>query len=154
MPGDILGLRLEITFEPRLDIHGIDIERAQDLAIGRIARCREADPLARVKERDEGQHEGPRGPRRHHHPRRIEVESVAITVMAGNAAAQFRQAKADSIPQGLGTHLCRQPVKRCTRCAGSGLAYFHMDDAPARSLGRAGGFHHVHHDEGINSTPA
>ena len=71
----------------------LDAERLQDVAVGRIARRRDGDPLARIEEAQESQDEPGRGARRHHDPLGRDADAVGFPVMPRDPLAQRRDAE-------------------------------------------------------------
>ena len=62
--------RLEAVLGAGGDAHGLEVERAQDVAVARIAGLADRHLLAALEEAGEGEDEGRRGARRHHDPAR------------------------------------------------------------------------------------
>jgi hypothetical protein len=143
------GRGLEAVLDPRGDAHGREAQRLQDLPVGRIARIAHRHPVARVEERREGQKERARGARRHDHPRGVEVHPVPVPVEPRDAGAERGQPERHGVAERVLPHRPASAA-RAPRRGRAGLADLHVDDAGAGRLGRAGGLHHVHHDEGID----
>ena len=98
-PRHVLGPGLEAILGAGLDLHGRERERAQDLAVGRVARRAEPHARARVEQRREGQHEARRGTRGDDHPGGVEVDAVPLAVVARDARAQRGQAERHGVAE-------------------------------------------------------
>ena len=142
--------RLVAVLGARLDAHRHEVERAQDLAVGGIARVAHADPVAGVEQRREGEQESARRARRDHHPGRVEIDAIGLAVVPGDPGPQRRQAEGDGVAERVGFHCPRDGLPRAGRRRRAGLSDLHVDDVPARFLGGARGLHHVHHDERLH----
>ena len=144
---------LQPRLHGRAEGHGRQPQRLQDMPVRRVAGQPQAHPRPGVEERREGQQERPRGAGRHHHPGGVEVDPVALAVMARDPGAEFRQAQGHGVAERPRGHVRRQPLQGLGRRAGAGLAHFHVNDMGARRLGSPRPLHHVHHDEGIDVAP-
>ncbi len=80
---------------------GVKVERRQDVAVGRIARRRDRDPVAGIEQAQEGEHEAGRRAGRHDHPLRGEARPRKPRGSGGRCARAAGR--------------CRAP--RCSRCA-------------------------------------
>ena len=123
-------------------------ERGQDMPVAGIAGRRQGDPGPLIEQRQEGQHEAGRGPRRHHHPLRCDGDAVALAVVPGDALAERRQPQGHRIAQRLAVERPFHGVERRARGGRAGLAHLHMDDLVPLGLARRSGLHHIHDDEG------
>ena len=72
----------------RFDQHRLAAERAEDVPVRRIAGIGERHAVARLEQREEGEHKAARGPGGDDDARRIERQIVSLGVMAGDAGAQ------------------------------------------------------------------
>ncbi len=129
-----------------LDRHRLAAERREDVAVRRIARTGDGDPVARLEHGEKGEHEARRGAGRDDDAAGIEVDAVALAVMGGDARAQRRDAErlgvADRPPEGgLRGGACARRRRRRR------LADLHVDDPAPRRLEPRRPRHHVHHDE-------
>ena len=79
-----------------LDLHRHQPERAQDVAIGRVAGRGERDPVTRIEGSEEGQVEARRRAGGDHDLRGIHRLAVGVGVMAGDALAKILA------PEGVG----------------------------------------------------
>ena len=111
------------------DRRGLELERRQDVAIGRIARRRDGDASAGIEQRQEREDEPRRRAGRDDHPLRRHRDPVSLPVMAGDPLAQGGE------PERL--RVADAPVgeRRPGRLAGPlrrrrrRLAHLHMNDA-------------------------
>ena len=145
--------RLQAVRLPAGDPHRHQIQRLQDLAVRRITRLAQPDPVPAIKQRGERQQKRARRPRGHNDPRRIKLHPIPAPVEPGDPGPQRRQAQRHRIAQGRVQ--CRRHRGPCPgRRPGSGLADFHMNDMTARSFGGPCRLDHIHHNEGIHLAPS
>ena len=77
---EVAGRRLEAVLRPGGDADRLEVERAQDVAVARIAGLADRHLLAALEERGEGEDEGGRRAGGHHHPAGVEVDAVPVAV--------------------------------------------------------------------------
>ena len=77
-----------------LDRTGIAAERREDVAVGRIAGHRDRDPVAGLEQAEKGEDEAARRAGGDDHPLGIDIEPIGFRVVAGDARAQRRDARA------------------------------------------------------------
>ena len=137
-----------------LDQDRLAAERGQNVAVGRIARHRHGDAVARLEHRQEGQNEAAGGAGRHDDPLRADVAAIGVPIMSANAFAQRRDAERGGIVDPPRLERRMGGCGRRSRCAGRGLTDLHMDDMASGGLdpGRSG--HDVHHHERGNIAAA
>ena len=130
------------------DHHRFAAQRGEDVAVRRIARARDRDPVARLEHREERQDEAGRRTRRHDDALGLDRHAMRLGVMPRDAVAQRRHAERRGIADVAGIE--RRPRGRdrgrAARCGR--LADLHVDDAPALRLDAGRRRHHVHHHEG------
>ncbi|MCY1234263.1 hypothetical protein D9M72_468400 [compost metagenome] len=76
-----------------LDLDYCQAESGEDVAVGRIAGPRDGDAVARIKQRKEGEIEAGGRSRGDCHPLRIERDTVALPVVAGDRGSQRQSAE-------------------------------------------------------------
>ena len=91
-----VGSRLEAGLHGGGNRHHLDVERGQDVAVGRIAGFRDRDACPGVEGGQERQDEPARGPDGRSDPGRVDLDAVDVAVMSGDPLAQGGQ------PEGLG----------------------------------------------------
>ena len=146
--------RLEAIGRGGRQIDGLEIERRQDVAIGRIARRRERHPVAGIEAREEGERKAARRAGRDDHPLGRHLGAVGVAIVPRDALAQRRHAERRDIADAVGVE---RGVRRgqCRLGRGrAGLADLEMDDGVARRFLLGGGGHHVHDDERIDGAGA
>ena len=136
------------------DRHRLDAERLQDIAIGRIARCRDRHALPVIEQAQESQHEAGRGAGGHHHPLRSDAHAVGIAIVPGDPLAQGRDAERLGIADAaeIESGLRRLPGR--ARRRRRRLADLHVDDCIAPPLLGRGRAQHVHGKKGRHALHA
>ena len=129
------------------DQHRLTAERAQNMAVGRIAGIGQRHPVARLEHRQEGQDESARGAGSHHHAGGIERQIIGLRVVAGDSPAQRRY------PERLGiadAPVLQRSLRRLNGCHRRGrcrLPHLHMHNTAALRLDSGCRRHHVHDDK-------
>jgi hypothetical protein len=117
--GDLEPLRLATA-----DLHRLQVQRLDRIAIGDITRPRERHPLARRKQRGQRQHEGGRSAAGQDHLLGLDRDAVRLGIMARDP---LLERNALPIAHAVGVeHLMRFGDSGCRR-AGGRLAELHMD---------------------------
>ena len=142
------GRQIGGTFQ--LDLHHFEVERLHDVAIGRIARSGDRDPIAGIEHGKESQVEARGRAGRYRDPRRRDVDAVMLGVMCCNRLAQVGPAKgvgvADAaVAQGALRGLAHEAWRRVER-----LAHGKRDHRRAERLQPVGFRQNVHGVEGLD----
>ena len=147
--------RLEPVLRPGGDPHRHEVERAQDVAVARIARLADRHPVAGVEQAGEGQDEPRRRPGGHHHPPRIEIDPVPVAIEPRDPRPELRQPERHGVAERprLPSPAPAPPAPRPAPACRAGRPPCGSPSAPAASSA-ARRLHHVHHDEGIDLAPA
>ena len=103
----------------RLDHHRLAAERREDMAIGRIARQRDRDAVARLEQREECQDEARRRAGRDDDARRIDRDAIGVAIVPRDARAQRRNAERLGIAEAAGRSAARAAAMAV---AGAGAA--------------------------------
>ena len=129
------------------DRHHLDVERSQDVAVGRIARHRHGDPVAGIEGGEEAQDEGARGAGRDRDAGGIDLLPVPLAIVAGDAAPQGRQAQGLGIAEpGLAQRRLGGRQRR-RRSTAAGLAHLEVEDIRPLRRALVRGLEHLHDDE-------
>ena len=144
--------RLSPVIDQRVSARGFDpdrlaAERGEDMAIGRIARQRHRDPIARFEGGKEGEHEAGRRAGGDDDALRIDVEAMPFGIGARDAPPQRGDAERLGIAVRTALERRAHGGDRGRRRAGRGLADLHMDDPAALRLEPRRRRHDVHHHE-------
>ncbi len=140
--------RLESRVETRLDPDDVEIQRAQDVAVGRIARIGQRDPLASIENRQKRQDEAAGRSRRHHDAVGIDRAAVPVLIVPGDPAAQAGQPHGVGIADQVPVQRRAGGGQRSVGRRGARLADLQVQDVATGSLALVGRTHHVHDDEG------
>ena len=151
--GEELGCRLVMGVLADFDQHRLDVERRQDVAIGRVPRDREPHSVAGLEGGEKGKLERGRRAGRDDDLGGVDGDAVLGLVVAGNRLPQRRDTERIGIadpfaPQGAASGIEHRLGRRGPR-----LADFEMDHVGAPGLPLVGGAQHVHRDKGRHQAP-
>jgi hypothetical protein len=132
------------------DHHRLAAERGQDMPVGRIARARDRDPVARLEVRQECQDEAGGRAGGHHDALGLYRDTMRLCVMLRDALAQRRNAERLGVADVAEVERRPGGIARGLRRRRGRLADLHVHDAPAARLDAGCRRHYVHHHEGRN----
>ena len=138
----------------RVQQHGILAQRRQNVPVTGIAGRRQGHLGTGVKQRQEGQHEPGRRACRHHHTLRLDGDPIPVRIVSRDALAQRGQPQGQRVAERLAFE-----GLACSRNGGARrrrgrLADLHVNDFVSQRFAFGGCLHHVHDDEGRDSTAA
>jgi hypothetical protein len=129
----------------QLDRH--QVERRQDVAIGRIGGCGQRHPVARLEGGKEGKQKGARRAGSDDDARRVEGDAIAPQVMRGDRLAKCRQAERIGIAERLAPKRLPRGGKHGGRGGRRWLTDLEVEDVIASGSPLVGSPQDVHSDE-------
>ena len=135
------------------DRHRFEIERLQDVAVGRIGGHGERDAGACVKRREERELETAGAAGGNDHLAGGHIHPVGFFIMAGDAGAQGWKAERFGIAELVGRQRVGCGFAHQRGRGRAGLPHLHVDDFVALRFALIGGAHDIHDDEGGDLPP-